>query len=137
MQPTDLLGYWRLERTVMDRRAGSTGTVIGTTSLSVEDGDDGVGHVVRWDESGEMEFDRRTVPVTRTLRVLRSADGSWTVHFADGRVFHPWVWGETVEHACSPDDYTGLLAGDASRWTVRWDAVGPAKDYRLDSVLTR
>ncbi len=59
------------------------------------------------------------------------------MHFADGRVFHDWVWGSVVEHACAPDDYTGVLGGVADRWTVRWEARGPAKDYRLDSVLER
>jgi hypothetical protein len=138
MQPTDLLGTWRLERSVRDRRAAATGTVVGTTTLTREDDD-----LVRWEESGEMTFGGRTVPVSRVLLVRRDrtgggdADGLWTVHFADGRVFHPWVWGVAVEHACTPDDYTGVLAGDGVRWTVRWDAVGPTKDYRLDSVLTR
>jgi hypothetical protein len=136
MQPTDLLGTWCLERSVLDRRAAMRGTVLGTATLTREEDD-----VVRWEESGEMTFGGRTVPVSRTLEVRRSGadtgDLLWTVHFADGREFHPWVWGATVEHACAPDDYTGVLAGDRARWTVRWDAVGPTKDYRLDSVLTR
>lgn len=137
MQPTDLLGDWRLDRTVTDRRSGSTGRVTGMTALVPEADQDGTIVAVRWDESGEMVLDGRRVPVSRTLRLLRTTAGTWDVHFADGRLFHPWRWGEQVEHVCTPDDYTGFLAGDASRWAVRWDAVGPAKDYRLDSVLTR
>lgn len=132
MQPTDLIGTWHLARVVTDRRTATTGTVDGTTVLERVGFDE-----VRWDEAGEMRFGGRTVPVSRTLSVRRRADGDWAVHFPDGRVFHPWVWGAAVEHACAPDDYTGVLAGDVDRWTVRWDAVGPAKDYRLDSVLTR
>jgi hypothetical protein len=131
LEPTDLVGEWVLRRTVDDRRAGTTGTVVGTTTLRVTGPDD-----VRWDEAGTMTFDGRTVPVSRTLLVRRADDGTWTVHFSDGRVFHDWVWGSRVEHACAPDDYTGTLAGDTRRWTVEWHAVGPAKDYRLTSVLT-
>lgn len=130
--PTDLLGDWTLRRTVDDRLAGVTGTVTGSTTLSLTAPDE-----VRWDESGTMTFDGRETPVSRTLVVRRGPDGRWTVHFADGRVFHPWSWGTPVEHPCAPDDYTGVLAGGIERWTVRWEARGPAKDYRLDSVLER
>ena len=130
--PTDLLGDWTLRRTVDDRLAGVTGTVTGSTTLTLTTPDE-----VRWDESGTMTFDGRVVPVSRTLVVRRGPDDHWTVHFADGRVFHDWVWGTTVEHACAPDDYTGVLDGDAERWTVRWRARGPSKDHRLDSVLQR
>ncbi len=130
--PTDLLGDWDLARTVDDRAAGVRGTVTGCTTLTLTGPDE-----VRWDESGVMRFGGRKTPVSRTLLVRRGADAHWTVHFADGRVFHDWVWGAAVEHACAPDDYTGELAGDTERWTVRWQARGPAKDYRLDSVLER
>ncbi|MGU3411948.1 DUF6314 family protein [Microbacterium sp. M1A1_1b] len=130
MLPTDLLGTWTLRRSLLDRRAGTSGSVVGTTSLRRVAADE-----VAWTEAGTMTFDGRSVPVSRTLVVRRAPDDSWTVHFADGRVFHDWVWGAPVTHACAPDDYTGALAGDTSRWTVRWDARGPAKDLRLDSVL--
>ena len=129
--PTDLLGEWTLHRTVYDRLAGLTGDVTGSTTLTMTSPDE-----VRWDEAGTMHLGDLVTPVSRTLLVRRAGD-RWTVHFADGRVFHDWVWGASVEHACAPDDYTGRLAGDADRWTVRWEARGPAKDYRLDSVLTR
>lgn len=131
----DLLGEWELRRSVLDRLAGVEGTVTGSTTLSQTGPDE-----VRWDESGEMTLDGRTVPVSRTLLVRRCEDDgrdAWTVHFSDGRVFHPWVWGTSVAHACAPDDYTGVLDGDAERWTVRWDAHGPAKDYTLTSELRR
>lgn len=130
--PTDLLGDWVLRRHVDDRRAGVDGLVTGTTTLTSTGPDE-----VRWDESGTMTFDGRTVPVSRTLHVRRADDDRWTVLFADGRPFHDWVWGERVDHTCAPDDYTGVLAGDADRWTVRWEAHGPAKDYVLDSELRR
>ncbi|MFJ4220187.1 DUF6314 family protein [Curtobacterium luteum] len=131
LEPTDLLGEWELDRHVLDRRAGVDGTVAGTTVLTATGPDE-----VRWEESGTMRFDGRTVPVSRTL-VVRRTGGSWTVHFSDDRVFHPWVWGTSVSHACTPDDYTGVLEGDADRWSVRWEAHGPAKDYVLESVLRR
>ncbi|MDP4332861.1 DUF6314 family protein [Curtobacterium sp. A7_M15] len=132
LRPIDLLGEWSLRRTVHDRRAGVHGSVTGTTTLTRMATDQ-----VRWDEAGTMTFDGRTVPVSRTLWVRRGADDRWAVHFADGRVFHDWVWGSAVSHACAPDDYSGVLAGDTEEWTVRWEAHGPAKDYVLDSTLRR
>lgn len=130
--PTDLLGEWELRRTVTDRLAGLDGTVTGTTTLTATAPGE-----VRWVETGTMTFDGRTVPVSRTLWVRGGPVDGWTVHFADGRVFHDWMWGTAFAHACTPDDYTGVLAGDRARWTVRWEAHGPAKDYTLDSELRR
>ncbi|PYY34050.1 DUF6314 family protein [Curtobacterium sp. MCPF17_046] len=129
--PTDLLGRWDLHRTVHDRLAGVTGTVTGSTELTAED--DGS---VRWREAGTMVLGATETPVWRTLSVRRSTGDRWFVHFADGRPFHDWAWGDRVEHACAPDDYTGLLTGTPERWRVRWEAHGPAKDLVLDSVLT-
>ena len=68
--PTDLLGDWTLRRTVDDRLAGVTGTVTGSTTLSLTAPDE-----VRWDESGTMTFDGRETPVSRTLVVRRGPDG--------------------------------------------------------------
>ena len=130
--PTDLLGEWELRRTVDDRLAGQRGTVTGTTTLTSTGPDE-----VRWDEAGTMHFGGRATPVSRTLSVRRAADDRWTVHFADGRVFHDWAWGDRVEHPCSPDHYAGVLDGDVGHWTVRWEAHGPAKDYVLVSDLRR
>ena len=139
LAPTDLLGQWVLERTVHDRLADLRGTVTGTTELTTVDDD-----TVRWHEAGTMVLGERTTPVWRTLTVRRALAGDgpddpagrWRVCFADGRPFHDWVWGMQVEHACAPDDYTGLLAGTPERWTVRWHARGPAKDLLLASTLT-
>ncbi|PZE88378.1 DUF6314 family protein [Curtobacterium sp. MCBD17_008] len=129
--PTDLLGWWDLHRTVHDRLGGVSGTVTGSTELTAED--DGS---VRWHEAGTMVLGATETPVWRTLSVRRGTGDRWYVHFADGRPFHDWAWGDRVEHACAPDDYTGLLTGTLERWRVRWEARGPAKDLVLDSVLT-
>lgn len=130
--PTDLLGEWELHRTVDDRLAGATGTVVGSTTLTSTGPDE-----VRWDEAGTMHLAERVTPVSRTLFVRRGPGDRWTVHFADGRVFHEWVWGDRVDHRCAPDHYAGVLDGDEARWTVRWAAHGPAKDYVLTSELRR
>jgi hypothetical protein len=132
VQPTDLIGTWSLHRSVLDRRAGTSGVVTGVTALRASGPD-----LVEWTESGTMTFAGRSTPVSRTLLVRRVPDDRWAVHFADGRPFHDWVWGATVVHQCAPDEYTGVLAGDTERWTVRWETRGPAKDHRLDSVLER
>ena len=46
---------------------------------------------------------------------------------------------EEVELLTSQSGHDTALSDsrDEDRWTVRWEARGPAKDYRLDSVLTR
>jgi len=133
--PTDLLGRWALTRTVEDRLAGELREVVGEATLTQTAAD-----LVRWHEGGTMTWSGRSVEVERDLEVRRTYAG-WTVHFADGRVFHPWLVGAEVEHACTPDHYRGLIEVEPgradvpeappARWSVRWEARGPHKDYLM------
>ena len=127
-EPTDLLGRWDLDREVDDRLTGETRRVVGSATLQAVSATH-----VRWDEEGTMRWSGGTVPVSRSLDVRRSADGAWTVHFSDGRVFHPWLVGAEVDHPCGPDHYRGLVtvAEDRSGWSVTWHSRGPHKDYVL------
>lgn len=133
VQPTDLLGRWILQRRLTDRRAGVIGRVTGTLELS-RVGDD----QVRWFEQGELAWDGRTLEVHRELFVRREPD-QWMVYFNDGRPFHPWLPGKTVEHPCVADLYRGYLDVDRDRARLRvlWDVAGPAKDQRIISRCRR
>ena len=131
VRPSDLLGTWTLTRVVEDRLADERRDVAGTATLILE-----APGRVRWSEEGVMTWAGRSVPVTRTLYVVR-LDVGWEVRFSDGRPFHPWVVGERVEHPCRPDLYRGLVEteGDpVTRWTVEWQATGPEKDYVMTTV---
>jgi len=133
-EPTELLGTWALTRVVDDRLAGERRHVRGTATLVRETPDR-----VRWSEEGTMTWGGRSVPVSRTLYVER-AGGEWAVHFADGRLFHPWEVGRPVQHPCAPDHYRGLVVTDGepvSSWTVEWQASGPEKDYVMTTQHTR
>lgn len=129
--PTALLGSWTLTRVVDDRLAGERRDVRGIASLEQESPDR-----IRWHEAGTMTWGGRSVPVSRTLYVVR-ADGAWTVHFEDGRVFHPWAVGSWVDHPCTPDHYRGLIEIGAAHWTVEWQARGPEKDYVMRTEHSR
>ena len=132
--PTDLLGAWLLDRDVDDRLARQARHVTGTTDLELLAPDH-----VRWREEGVMRWAGHEVPVERTLDVRRDAAGAWSVHFSDGRPFHPWATGTPLEHPCGADLYRGRIdvAPDRTSWTVVWHSTGPAKDYVLTSRLTR
>jgi hypothetical protein len=129
-QPPDLLGAWSLTRVVDDRLSGTRRDVRGVTTLSLEAPDR-----VRWHEEGTMTWSGHVVAVTRTLYV-EGEDTGWFVHFEDGRPFHPWTIDAPVDHPCGRDHYRGLITihGDpVTRWTVEWEVLGPAKDYRMTS----
>jgi hypothetical protein len=133
MEPAALLGTWTLTRVVDDHRTGERRDVTGSATLVAESDDR-----IRWSERGTMTWPGHEVPVERTLYVDR-ADGGWFVHFSDGRPFHPWVVGSSVDHPCAPDHYRGqveVTGSPVAAWTVTWDAVGPEKDYRMVSVHT-
>jgi hypothetical protein len=135
VEPTELLGTWRLARRIVDRDGPhrTFGRVHGTLELSR--GDDGA---VRWHERGELAWNGQHLTVFRTLHVV-PMDGGWTVCFDDGREFHPWRPGTPVVHPCRADTYRGLVAVDAGGDLLRvlWDVTGPAKDRRLFTRCTR
>jgi hypothetical protein len=128
--PRTLLGGWRLSRTIEDRHAGQTHRVHGRLQLDVVTDDR-----IHWHEAGLWHQPNGDVEVERTLWLVLEADDRWWVRFEDGREFHPWSPGAPVVHDCSPDTYRGVVAGDAHRWTVRWDVNGPRKDYTMTTVL--
>lgn len=130
--PTELLGRWRLHRRLADRRTGVIGQVAGHLQLERD------GERIRWFEQGELQWDGRTIPVHRELQIVADGD-AWLVCFADGRPFHPWRPGETVEHPCRADRYRGLVLIDRDRTRLRigWDVAGPAKDQRILSRCYR
>lgn len=129
MAPTELVGRWRLERRLADRRTDVIGRVSGTLALSP------AGAGIRWLETGVLSWDGRSMEVFRELR-LQADDDGWMVYFADGRPFHPWRPGQPVDHPCRADRYTGLVVVDRDRTRLRigWDVLGPAKRQR---ILTR
>lgn len=125
-RPTDLLGVWQLERRLVDRRAGGFGRVTGWLELTL------VGSVVHWLELGDLRWGGSVYEVTRELHIVPDGDG-WEVRFTDGRPFHPWRPGETVEHPCAADLYRGLIRVDPERTRMRvlWDVTGPDKQQRI------
>lgn len=135
--PLDLLGRWRLVRTIEDHRSGETLGVAGTALLEATD--DGA---VRWFEEGVLHRPG-AVPaeVSRTLLVVPPAlesDEPWWVRFVDGRPFHPWRPGADVAHPCTPDLYRGRIDLDLPGcWRVRWRVTGPAKDYTTWTTCSR
>lgn len=130
-EPTDLLGTWVLTRSIDDRLAGERRDVHGTATLALER----PGRV-RWQEEGTMTWAGRELPVSRTLYVERG-DAGWVVHFSDGRPFHRWSVGRSLDHPCAADHYRGRIEADGdpiTRWTVVWEASGPEKDYLMTTV---
>jgi len=121
-----------MARRVVDRSAGTYGTVTGTLRVTAED------EGVRLAESGVLRWCDAEYPVTRVSR-LRRLDGEWWMLFEDGRPFHPWRPGTSVVHPCGADTYDGLvvLDRDGSRLRTLWDVRGPAKDQRLITRFTR
>lgn len=135
--PRALLGRWRFERVVDDRRARDVVHVRGTTTLTEE----GVG--VRWAEEGVLRRGDLELPVSRVLHLVPGEAG-WEVTFEDGREFHPWAPGDEVVHLCGADTYRGRVQvepgegdGEASAWSVVWQVAGPAKDYEMVTRLRR
>lgn len=137
-----LLGSWSVERTLLDRAAGTRGSFSGVVQFT---GNDGGG--LRLREDGTVSWTSYTAepftgPASREY-LLRPGDtpAVMDVFFPDGRPFHRM--GFTAQsskdrHWCDPDSYRvgyELIGPDDFRY--RWDVTGPAKDQLLESVLHR
>lgn len=130
--PQVLLGTWEFHRVIDDHRSAERSTVDGRAKLSTEE------QRIRWSETGTLSWRGQEIPVSRVLYLERRDDG-WFVTFEDGRDFHPWAPGESVEHLCGADVYRGQIAdrAQAGRWSIAWSVTGPTKDYRMTTMLRR
>ena len=130
--PPDLVGRWDFRRRLVDRSAGILGRATGTLTVTA------AGAGCRWREDGELAWNGRRAPISRTLG-LAFIDGEWWATFADGGLFHPWRWDVVVEHPCGHDLYRGLLrlGGDGNRLRIGWDVTGPAKQQRILTAYRR
>lgn len=129
--PTRLLGSWRLDRTIDDRRAGEHSSVSGMLDLTMR-----TPGRIDWTERGRWVRASGEVEVSRRLALVR-IDPGWWMRFEDGHDFHLWSPDAEVVHQCTPDTYQGLVTGTPTRWSVRWEVAGPRKDYRMTTKLTR
>ncbi|WP_326692451.1 MULTISPECIES: DUF6314 family protein [unclassified Streptomyces] len=136
-----LVGRWSVERAVYDRRAGVEGRFLGTADFRAGAGPHAPEGVVLHEEEGQLTWDGRVYPASRSLRLRPRADGTAEVEFADGRPFHDLdlrtgVW--TPVHPCAADRYEGtFVACSADEWHLEWRVSGPAKDQLLRSVYRR
>ena len=128
--PWWLLGAWRFERTIDDRRHAVRGRVTGEMIFTADH------DRIRWDETGTLIWSDVSTPVTRTLYLAERIDG-WVVTFADGRYFHHWRPDVPVQHPCGADRYAGLIEAAADTLMITWDVAGPGKDYTSSTRLTR
>ncbi len=137
-----LRGSWSVDRTLLDRSTGTSGTFTGVVRFT--DHDDGglfwrEEGTVRWTSPGSAPF---TAPASREY-LLRPAETPAVLdaHFPDGRPFHRMGFAGQANqdvHWCDPDTYRvtyTVLGPDEYRY--RWDVTGPAKDQLLESVLRR
>jgi hypothetical protein len=125
-----LLGVWRFDREIDDRRNQLRGRATGEMIFTAED------DRIRWHETGTLSWCGARTTVTRTLFLIERGDG-WIVTFDDGRDFHDWRPGAPVRHPCGADDYAGLIDANPESLIITWDVTGPAKDYTTTTRLTR
>ena len=131
IDPTALLGDWRLTRRLADRRTGLSGTVCGQLTLRSEHGQ------IAWVEQGTLLWNGSRLSVSRSYCLLRAEEG-WWLYFPDGRPFHPWIPGQWVHHPCREDTYRGLITiTGPDQWRTLWEVDGPDKAQRIITRLSR
>eukprot|EP00037_Helgoeca_nana_P034014 m.420217 g.420217 ORF g.420217 m.420217 type:complete len:172 (-) comp32310_c0_seq1:304-819(-) len=139
--PTDfkeyLRGEWRLQRRIDDRKARRTGSFIGQCHFT--DDDAGVGLICR--EEGQVRIGDFSNSASRTYYYVFRGPTEFSLTTDDGEVLLDLdveFGSADGTHLCAPDTYRGrveILTADS--WTQTWTVSGPAKDYTLDSRLTR
>ncbi len=140
---TFLLGAWRLDRTIVDHRAGSSGSFVGEASLVDGRGAGGSGPPERahYEEAGELRIGAYRGPARRSLAYVRLDNGSVLLCFGDGRPFIDLDLSTGAcqrVHDCGEDRYeieVSVRSGDVIE--ERWRVQGPRKDYEAVTTLSR
>jgi len=137
-----LLGSWSVDRTMLDRAAGTGGTFGGVVRFTGTD-DGGLRFreegTVAWDPGGPAPH---TGPASREYLLRPSGTpAAMDMFFPDGRPFHRIGFGRrdsNDSHWCDPDTYrVSYTAVGPDEFRYRWDVTGPNKDLLLASVLHR
>jgi hypothetical protein len=131
-----LSGRWRIERTMIDRRLSTEGSLDGEARFRVS----GSGLINQ--ERGVLSFGTYEGAAEQTYFYnFPRGTARASVCFRDGRPFHELDLSEgktAVVHLCPPDRYEGrFTALDEDRWESTWTVVGPRKDLTIVSSYTR
>jgi hypothetical protein len=130
-----LMGEWAIERSIVDRRTGQSGTFEGQGHFVAED------EVLVYREEGCLALGAFETIASQVYRYRFPTLQRAAVAFGDGRAFieldlsgGSWA----AEHRCAPDLYHGRFAAlDADRWRAQWEITAPRKNQRLESLYTR
>ena len=125
-----LSGVWRIDRSLLDQTQSICGRMLGQACFSPD------GASLEYREEGELTFGRHRGRAEQNYRYgFPDGDGTASVLFADGRLFHALdlSTGHTiVTHPCPPDVYRGRFTVlSESRWTSSWRIKGPRKNQRI------
>lgn len=130
MEPEQLIGQWRLDKSITDEFAGQEGWFRGRATFAPAG-------------AGRLHYAERGVVRMGEGPELNAAQNyAWSlagpvvsVFFSDGRAFHdfdPAAVPCTAEHHCDPDHYA--VTYDFARfphWTAEWSVRGPRKRYAM------
>ena len=130
-----LIGRWRIERRIRDRRLRCDGLFQGDAEFN----NDGAG--LRYEETGVLRFGDYQGQARRAAHYQFSAPDRAIVTFEDGGLFHDLdlttgLW--RVLHPCGFDLYRGRIAARAPDcWATAWRVSGPRKDQVMLATYTR
>lgn len=135
----DLRGYlegaWRVERTILDRRVGATGSFTGQALFSPSP------EGLHYHESGVLALPGYEDTAERSYLYVFEDSRHCRVLFADGRPFHTLDLSRGRDkrmHCCRDDRYDGTFeAADAGTLLATWRVTGPRKNLRIESRLVR
>ena len=131
-----LTGLWELQRTLADGDGAPLGTFLGVLEVRP----DGPGRAVAT-ERGVLHHGGDRLDATRTLHHELHDDGTVTVRFDHGGVFHHLDLRDgvcDVVHPCAADTYRGRTEViDADTWLQTWRVSGPTKAYTSVTRATR
>lgn len=130
-----LCGSWRIERRLVDRNHGISGTFSGRATFTP------AGTSLLYEERGALEFGAYRGTADQRYVYEFPAPGRAIVRFRDGRLFHELDLSSgqaAFEHACDPDFYSGqVTATGPTGWTSAWTIAGPRKRQEIRSLYTR
>jgi hypothetical protein len=133
------VGEWALRRRIDDRLSGRAGRASGRAAFIPR----GADLVCR--EEMRVCYGGRSLDAHQETVWRFADDGGVALLFSDGAPFcalrfrqAAGVWRASLIHDCPPDRYCGEAAVIApDRWRLSWRALGPRKDYALDTDYRR
>ncbi len=143
--PENLLGNWKIKRSIIDYAGNQTGSfkgfaIISRTKVITFDSESNPGYGLFFLEKGTLKFGNAEFKSYREYKIFLNSDGG-KIYFNDSKFFFSFSFvykKQKVKYLCNSDKYNGSFRILKNLgFKIKWNVIGPKKNYYSNSIYIK